>query len=768
MIPHAQAGRIAFLGNYIPRSCGIATFTHHLWTAVEDRRRGCGSFVVAVNDRDEGYDYPAEVKLAIQQRDLDGYVAAAHALNRSGADVLSVQHEFGIYGGKAGGHLEALLREVRLPVVTTLHTVLQTPDEMQRKVMNTLVRRSERLVVMARKGLEILRDVYGAAESMIEVVPHGIPDLPCEAPPGIRKNLGLEGRKVLMTLGLLGPGKGVEYAIQAMPQIAACHPDAMYLILGATHPHLIAREGEKYRTRLEHLVADLGMTNHVAFHNLFVSDGDLRDFIMASDIYVTPYLNEAQITSGALAHVFGAGKAVISTPYWHAAELLANNRGVLVPFRDPEAISRAAIRLLDDPAAMSAMGRAAHAHARADIWPEVGLRYLEVFSRALTSGRVAPVPLVSPSSHVVRPGKLPRIRLEHVTRLTDGTGILQHAIYNVPNYHEGYCTDDNARALILCNLLEEAAVPFRREERDALATRYLAFLAAALDRESGRFRNFMGYDRRWTESQGSEDSHGRAMWALGHGSRHSADENHRLLCSELFERGTRAVRDFTSPRAWAFALLGARDHLEAHPGHPETMAARDAWHAKLRQRWQDASRDDWAWFEDHLTYENARICQAMILAGPGQAADFETGLHALRWLCEIQRSETGHFRPVGTDGYSRKEKNCRTHFDQQPVEAQATIAACLEAFAATADPFWWREARRAFDWFLGRNDLGAILADPASGACMDGLHPDRVNRNQGAESTLAFQISLAEMIAAEHRQHHDPPHPHDTAELLPA
>lgn len=752
----SQARRIAFLGNYVPRYCGIATFTHHLWTAVSGHAGDTQCIVVAVNDRDEGYDYPPEVRLSFGQRDLDEYVAAAHSLNQSGADVLCVQHEFGIYGGPAGGHLISLLRETRLPVVTTLHTVLQQPNDAQRKVMDALVKRSDRLVVMAQKGMEIMCDVYDADASAVEVIPHGIPDMPQSKPEGMKERLGLDGRTVLLTFGLLGPGKGIEHAIRAMPEIVVRHPEVVYLILGATHPHLVAREGETYRAGLEHLARDLGVAENVIFHNRFVSHDELQEFIVASDIYVTPYLNEAQITSGALAYVFGAGKAVVSTPYWHAAELLAGGRGCLVPFTDSAAIARAVNGLLDDPEAMAAMCRAAYDFSRASIWPEVGRRYLDVFERARLERRVIPEPVLAMASQAARSGKLPRINLDHVLRMTDGTGMLQHAIYNVPNFHEGYSIDDNARAFILCNLLEEAAVPRPREDPEYLATRYLAFLAAAFNRENGRFRNFMGHDRRWLEDCGSEDSHGRAMWAVGHGSQHSINEGHRRLCSELFERGLAVVEHFVSPRAWSFTLLGLVDYLAAHPGHAESEAARVRLLELMMQRWNDASRDDWPWFEDHLTYENARLCQAMIRSGSNGGEVRKIGIRSLHWLAERQRSGAGYFRPIGSRGYGDVAGG-DARFDQQPVEAQAAVAACLDAFAVTNDDFWWREARRSFDWFLGRNDLGIALADFASGGCRDGLHPERANENQGAESTLAFQISLAELIAAEHRQHHNPP-----------
>jgi glycosyltransferase involved in cell wall biosynthesis len=746
-----QSRRIAFLGDYVPRRCGIATFTHNLCEAVAGQAPDAKCIVIAVNDRPEGYDYPPEVRFEIPQKDVEAYRAAADELNQNRADVLCVQHEFGIYGGPAGNHLLALLKELRMPVITTLHTLLHEPDAAQKQVMAGLAGRSDRFVVMARKGVEILRDTYGIAESKVDVIPHGIPDLPFSRPEDFKTQFGMTGKYVLLTFGLLGPGKGIEYAIRAMPEIIIRHPEAVYLILGATHPHLIAREGEKYRTSLEHLADDLGVGDHVVFYNRYVSDNDLKEFIGAADIYLTPYLNEAQITSGALACVFGAGKPVISTPYCHARELLADGRGMLVPFRDSAAIAEAACSLLDDPKRMARISRRAYEASRSTIWPAVARRYLETFERTRATHRSVTANVLDKGSQATRPGKLPQLRIKHLERMSDDTGMFQHAIYNVPNHHEGYCTDDNARAFILCNLLEDSAIPPQKENVDLLATRYLAFLAAAFHPSTGRFRNFMNHERRWLEEFGSEDSHGRALWAVGTGTARSNNEGHRRLCAELFERGAAAVVSFISPRAWAFTLLGIHEYLHEHPAHQESRAIRDLLVEKLLARWHDAADGDWPWFEHSVTYDNARLSQALIQAGlsiPHPRA-LEIGLESLRWLVGTQRSAAGHFRPVGSNGFHERNSG-RAEFDQQPIEAQAMVSATLEAYRATRDGFWWREAKRAFEWFLGRNDLGIPLHDPASGGCRDGLHHDRVNENQGAESTLAFLLALAEMTAAEH------------------
>ena len=740
--------RIAFLGDYLPRLCGIATFTHDLCESVAAAAPEADCFVGAVNDRAEGYDYPQRVRFEFLEKDLDSYRRAADFLNFNNADILCVQHEFGIYGGPAGSHLLALLKEVRMPVVTTLHTILRNPNPSQRQVMLELAQRSDRLVVMAQKGAEILRDTYRVSDSKIDIIPHGIPDMPFVDSSFYKPQFGVEGRKVLFTFGLLGPGKGIEHVIEALPEIVRRHPNVVYLVLGATHPQLVAREGERYRLTLERLADDRGVKDHVIFYNRFVSSEDLREFIGATDIYLTPYLNEAQVTSGTLAYVFGAGKAVVSTPYWHAQELLANGRGSLVPFRDPAAIATAVNDLLSDPQKLEKIQFDAYAMGREMIWSATASRYLESFQHARADRKATSRAAFAGWTLGSRPYALPPLRLDHVMRMSDSTGIYQHAIFNVPNFHEGYCTDDNARAFILCNLLDELGGQPPPQNLDHLSTSYLAFLAAALNYETGRFRNFMSHGRQWLEEAGSEDSHGRAIWAVGSGAGRSRNEGHRNLSAQLFRVGLPIVASFTSPRAWSFTLLGIHEYLRHFQDDPKTgvHALREQLTQKLVTLWNECATEQWPWFEPYVTYDNARLCQALILSGqwmPHSEA-LEIGLKSLRWLVSIQRTQAGHFRPIGSDGFYQYE-GARADFDQQPVEAQAMVCACQEAFRVTQDPAWTREAKRAFEWFLGRNDLGLPLYDSSTGGCSDGLHPDRVNENQGAESTLAFHLSLVEM-----------------------
>ena len=749
--------RIAFLGDYPPRLCGIATFTKDLCESIAEVAPGSECFVGAVNDRPEGYDYPGRVRFELQEKELDSYRRAADYLNFNNAGILCLQHEFGIYGGPAGSHILALLKEVRMPVVTTLHTILQNPNPDQRKVMEELTGLSDRLVVMAEKGVEILREVYQVSEAKIDLIPHGIPDVEFSDSSQYKEQFGLNGKFVLLTFGLIGPGKGIENVIEALPGIVAEHPNVIYLILGATHPNLLAKEGERYRLGLKRLVEERGMKEHVIFHNRFVSLDDLKEFIGATDIYLTPYLSEAQITSGTLAYVFGAGKAVVSTPYWHARELLADGRGALVPFNNPGAITRGVCELLDNPGRLEKIRHAAYAMGREMIWPAVAGRYLESFQHACADRKVTPRATFAQWTVKNRPEALPPLRLDHIERMTDGTGIFQHAIFNVPNFHEGYCTDDNARAFILCNHLDELGDLPPSKDLGKLATSYLAFLAAALDYESGRFRNFMSHGRQWLEDAGSEDSHARALWATGTGAGRARDNGHRALSTQLFENGIPVMGTFTSPRAWTFSILGIHEYLRSHPDKPDIHAMREDLTGRLVALWHHCATENWPWFETSVTYDNARICQALILSGQSMpdSEALEIGLNSLSWLASIQTTQAGYFRPIGSNGFFQKD-GARADFDQQPVEAQAMVSACCEAFRATRDPKWTGEAKRAFEWFLGRNDLGVPLYDFVTGGCSDGLHVERISENQGAESTLAFHLSLAEMNRMETLITHPP------------
>jgi glycosyltransferase involved in cell wall biosynthesis len=746
--PPSQVSKIAFVGDHLPRKCGIATFTSDLLAAVAAVYPQSQCLCVSVNDIKGGYEYPDVVRFEIEEQDLSSYLRAADFLNISNVDIVCLQHEFGIFGGAAGGHILALLRELRMPVVTTLHTVLRAPKTDQRRVMQELISLSTRVVVMAERGRQMLEDIYHAPPAKIDLIPHGIPDVGFVDPTYFKDQFGVEGKVVLLTFGLLSPNKGIEYVLNALPRILAEFPDVVYIVLGATHPNELRDHGETYRLSLEILARKNKVEKNVMFYNQFVDLENLKEFIGAADLYITPYLNEAQITSGTLAYAFGAGKAVVSTPYWHAAELLAEDRGVLVPFGDAQAVAREVIALLRDDTRRHAIRKNAYRMGREMIWNNVAQLYMRSFESARAERAALSRKSLATKTLDQRPRVLPEFKLNHLARMGDSTGVFQHAIFSVPNFSEGYCTDDNARAFILAALLSELGE--EPEYVRTLATTCAAFLHHAFDSKTKRFHNLMSFDRRWLDEQGSEDCQGRALWALGVGVGRSPYRSFRSMAGQLFALALPALTEFTSPRSWAFGLIGIHEYLGRLRGDSLANQTRETLTAKLMDLFERSAHADWRWFEEELSYDNAKLAHALILSGraTGQQAVFERGLEALRWLTELQTSEQGHFRPIGSNGFYRRG-GPRASFDQQPIEAQATVSGCLEAYRATSDLWWYEQAQRAFDWFIGWNDLGLELYSPETGGCCDGLHVDRVNRNQGAESTLAFLLSLSEMRLAQ-------------------
>jgi glycosyltransferase involved in cell wall biosynthesis len=735
--------RVAFIGNHLPRRCGIATFTHDLHAAVAAARPDIETGVVAMTDPGHTYDYPASVRFHVNDGSIDEYVQAARFLNESRFDVVCLQHEYGIFGGEAGANIIELLSRLDMPIVTTLHTVLAEPTPAQRRVLDRIIDISAKVVVMSEKGREFLLSVHGVPARNIEVVAHGIPTFPFLETHRAKAKFGFADKSIILTFGLLSPSKGIETVIDAMPQIIRSCPNALYVILGATHPNLVRDQGEAYRESLAARVKELGIDDHVVFFNQFVDQATLLEFISMCDVYATPYLNEAQMTSGTLAYSFGLGKAVVSTPYWHAKELLSDGSGVLVPFGDVQAIGTEIADLLTDDVRRDAMRKRAYEASRSMTWPETAMRYFSIFEAAHAA--IRPKVLV-PIQHIQpwRTGRpVPELRLAHFLSLCDSTGMLQHAVHSVADRAHGYCVDDNARALLLSCALANSG-----EEKlsGVIPARFAAFIQHAWNPDTGRFRNFMSFDRRWLEPSGSEDSHGRTLWALGECARGDTDPSRRRWAAALFKTALGAVESFRSPRAWAFSLLGlnafcARDEPEPAANHMRRILAE-----RLMTVLFASESPDWVWFEGGLAYDNARLPQALIATGVAtdMPVYIDAGLRSLRWLIKLQTAPSGHFRPVGTQSFGAvREKPAA--FDQQPVEAWATISACLAAWQVDGGAEWPAEAMRAFRWFLGENDLQTTLIDADTGGCADGLHPDRANENKGAESVLSYLLGLVEI-----------------------
>jgi glycosyltransferase involved in cell wall biosynthesis len=735
--------RIAVIGNSLPRRCGIATFTTDLQQAISTSRPTLETCIVAMTDHGQTYDYPKAVAFQIQDNKIEQYIRAADFLNAGRFDTVCLQHEFGIFGGEAGGHVLELLSRLTMPVVTTFHTVLANPTAAQRAVMERIVDASSKVVVMANKGRELLRSVYQVPDDKIEVIAHGIPDVALVAPDAAKARLGFDGKSIILTFGLLSPNKGIEVMIDAMPSILKRRADAVYVVLGATHPNLVRDQGEAYRNRLMRRVRELGVEHHVVFLDRFVDLPTLLEFISMCDVYVTPYLNEAQMTSGTLAYSFGLGKPVVSTPYWHARELLANGRGVLVPFGDATAIGSKIAELLTDDVRRQAMCRRAYAVSRTMTWERTAEHYMSVFESA-SQGHWLKV--IAPSNTgVPEPGgpAAPDMQIGYFLSMCDDTGLFQHAVHSVPDRSHGYCVDDNARAMLLACALNS---PGEQPLSEVLTARFAAFVQHAWNPDTGRFRNFMGFNRTWLEASGSEDSHARTLWALGETARSDATPSRRRWAAALFAEALSTVETFRSPRAWAFTLLGLGAYCAVAPDDLHAQEIRHSLADRLMSCLASVETPDWVWFEEGLAYDNARLPQALMMTGAAtQTPEYvQAGLRSLRWLMTRQTTPAGHFRPVGTAGFGELRQLPRA-FDQQPVEATATIAACLTAWRADGDAEWKALATRAFTWFLGSNDLSVALVDPHTGSCRDGLHPDRANENRGGESVVCYLLGLAEI-----------------------
>lgn len=741
-----NVGKIAVIGNYSPRQCGIATFTTDLSQALARELPSEENLInIAMDDIPEGYEYPHQVKFRVRQNVKSDYFWAADYLNAQQYDAAIVQHEYGIFGGEDGAHILHMIKNLKMPVITNLHTVLENPTAGQRRVMEGLAKYSDRLLVMSKKAFDILTKVYGIDREMIAFIPHGVPDTSFKAPGLYNELFGLTKKDIILTFGLLGPDKGIESMIKAMPAIVKEHPNVVYLILGQTHPHIIKRTGDVYRQELQALVSRLGMENHVVFHNSFVELGMLVQYIQTSKIYAIPYLKKEQITSGTLSYALGVGAAVVSTPFWHAEELLADGRGVLVPFNSTEDMAKEINYLLSHDHEREMMRFKSYQYGRSMVWTEVAKTHLSLISEIKERK-----PIESVQDNDFKYSKmfsdLPEINLSHLMTMTDDTGLLQHAKYTTPNHHHGYCVDDNARGLIALTKCYSI-----KKDKDVLLMiqKYLAFLFYAFNQENGRFRNFMSYDRRWMELAGSEDSHARALWGLGITVKEAPDGSIRNMAMRMFIDALPVVEHFTSPRAWGYTVLGLQAYLSVYGGDIFARKVRDELALKIYELFKNNASEEWAWCENTATYANAILPHALIVSGKWMPNKdmYDMGIKSLEWLLKVQTAPEGHLSVIGNDGWL-DIKGHRSMFDQQPVEVKGLIDACLAVYISTGDKKWLEESERCLSWFLGQNDLGLPVCDSTTGGCGDGLENQGVNGNQGAESTLAWIISLVSMHTA--------------------
>ncbi|WP_017672067.1 glycosyltransferase family 4 protein [Blastomonas sp. AAP53] len=720
-----QCGRLALIGGFLPRRCGIATFTTDMHAALRMLAPEMAIDVYAMAPAGATDQFDAQVCSTISDSEPEAFLAAAQQIEASGADVIWLQHEFGLFGGPAGDMILDLLDNAGAPVIITLHTVLAQPDPDQLRVMNRLIARASKLVVMSDLSRSLLMEAYGADEAQIALIGHGVPDRPFGRSAQFKDRFGFSGKKVILTFGLLSQGKGIEVMIQALPQIVSRNPDALYCIAGATHPNLVAHEGEAYRESLQALARAHGVEGHIHWIDAFLDTPELLDLIEAADVFVTPYIGAQQSTSGTLSYAMALGKAIVSTPYAHAAELLADGHGRLVPFGDSDAMASEISQLLADPECLHGLQQQAYGRGRDMIWPRFARQTLDL----IEATRVVAAKDSAPE----------RIGIRGLMRMCDSTGILQHSIHGIPDRRHGYCVDDNARALMLMHRLDGAVL----RECGHLTTVFASFVQHAWNPDRREFRNFMGFERNWLEAVGSEDSCGRTLWAIGITARHARDAGMRRWACELFANTAESALGFQSPRAIAFAMLGAASLAQAQPKHVLADAIVQQGAERLQALHAAVARPGWNWFEDVLAYDNCRLSEAMLRAGVhlGNDAMIACGLETLEWMMGVQTAPQGHFRPVGSNSFGQSYARPKV-FDQQPVEIWATIDAVAAAWDVTRDPHWLIHARRAYDWFDGHNDRSVIIGDPLTGTSMDGINPRGPNLNEGAESVLAYQHSF--------------------------
>ncbi len=736
---------VSFISSYVPRQCGIATFTNDLATAIEKNSTRGEIFptITAVNDVVDGYKYPSEVKFEIKDKSINDFKEAGYYLNLSDADVINLQHEFGLYGGEAGSNILFLADTLHKPLVTTLHTVLENPSDDECKVLKEICQRSNYIVVQSKRAVEMLERVYEVPKEKIKFISHGAPDVPFIDTSYYKDKFRLAGKKVILTFGLLGPGKGMEDVITALASVVKEYPDVMYIILGATHPNVKRQFGESYRNMLENLVKKYGLEQNVMFINRFVENKELLEFLLMSDIYVSPYHNKEQIVSGTLTYAMACGKAVVSTPYWYAEELLADEKGILYPFKDTDALAKILVDLLQDENKRNKLRKNAYDAGRELTWSKTAKKYAAVFFKSIDEFKGTPYTETTTKSRILP--ALPEVNFTHLWNLTDDTGILQHATYSIPNPREGYCADDNARALLV-TVMDK--LMFNDAKVDPYINVYMRFVYNSYNKDIGLFRNFMSYDRKWLDEVGSEDCNGRVIFVLGYIIKNMDANSIVGLTKSMFDESIQNMQDFKSPRTLSYLIMGCIFYLTKFSGALDIKKICTKLIQRLYESYLISKKDDWLWYEDYLTYLNGRLPHAMLTAGEllNNKKFIDVGLESLTWLY-AQLSDNGnkYISLIGNDGwYTRGGKKAK--YDQQPIEIPSLIDACHKAYQLTKDTVWIDRISMTFSWYLGNNERQEPMCDFSNGGCFDGLNSTMINQNQGAESTISWLLALLRMI----------------------
>lgn len=735
-MPHGTARKIAFVSSCLPRRCGIATFCNDLTKSISAFAGDAFDPLMVAMVSSHGQQYGDPVKFEVRKNVKNDYLCAADYLNFSHVDLVSVQHEFGLFGGSAGAYLNLLLKRVDAPVITTLHTVINEPASDYRQSTVDICELSDQIVVMNTRGVTMLSDIYGVDPKKIHLIPHGIPDLPFVDSSYYKHKFGIEGRKTILTFGLLSRNKGIEHMLKALPAIVEAEPNILYIVLGATHPDILRHDGEEYRFELQRIVEELGLGDNVMFYNQFVSDEQLNNFLCAADIYVTPYQSKEQLTSGTLAFAVGAGKAVVSTPYWAAEELLDAGRGKIIPFSNPKALSDAVIDILSDESLLNTLRRCAYDYGRTRTWTKIGEQYWDLFSKT-KFGRIALTKTFANKADSASLLEVPEPSLDHLRIMTDDTGLIQHARFMLPDREHGYCTDDNTRAVVA---MVKYYAQYSDREALKLFNTYLSFICHA-QRKDGTFHNFMSYDRHWMDPEPEHDGLGRALWAFG-----SVIEKPPLpelipIIKDSFDRSARHIPNL-SIRGKAYAIFGMRSYLKQFPGASDVKRYLHTAANDLVGFFKRSSDEKWVWFENTLSYDNAVLPHALFESYIATADETYLNIATQTSDFLLEATLTGdHFSFVGCNGWYPKGGK-KAQFDQQALEAASTAMMLYGAYQATDNPNYLKMQKKAFDWFLGDNDLSIPLYDFRTKGCGDGLEKNGVNLNQGAESLLSFLLAL--------------------------
>lgn len=740
--------KVAYIGTYPPRQCGIGTFTNNLLKAIGANINSENvtehATVLALNESDGDYHYPPEVKFKLRQNHQRDYVSAAKFINLSTAEVCVLQHEFGIFGGDMGIYILPLIHRLEIPLIVTFHTVLQKPNHIQQTIVRQIAAKAAKIVVMSNKAVNMLEEIYEIQPDKIELIPHGVPAYNLPSIETIKQKFNFRDRKVLFTFGLISRNKGIETVLNALPPVVKKHPDLLYLVLGNTHPNVLKHSGEEYRNYLIQLAKQNGIAENVVFMKKFVDEKTLFEYLSAIDIYITPYLNEEQITSGTLSYAVGAGAAVVSTPYWHAEELLAEGRGCLFDFKNAEQLSEIIIDLLDNKEKLMQIRKKAYDYGHHFRWLNVGGRYLKAFRESKES-----VKLEKQVRPVVDPTLLPTFSLDHIQRLTDDTGIVQHAVYGIPNLKEGYCLDDVSRALIM------ALMSYRQNKNKIafnLSPIYLSFIHY-MQTESGWFRNFLSFDRKFLDSEGSEDSFGRTIWALGYIISYSPTHSYYQFAKDIFFKSVARFDDLKHLRGVANTIIGICYYLRTDPDNTEIKGKLNALTKQLVESFEKTKTDDWKWFEDVISYDNGILPLSLFHSADitGNEEVLQTAKESTAFL-ESLTLPKGYLSPIGSEGWLQKQGKPAL-FAQQSIDVMAIILLFFQAYSTTKERHYVEKMYQSYMWYLGENELRLPLYDYETKGCCDGLDEHGVNQNQGAESTLSYLISHLTVLKALELEH---------------